>query len=96
MTPIFAGLGPLKWATPKATAALLFSGARFAIPHLPLQVCREGRKEGSRTWAEEAVFANSTVLHGGQWLRIGLCFIWIKGGLGHSVSCGLYKFHGPL
>lgn len=53
-------------------------------------------KEESKTWTEEAVFANSTVLHGRQWLRLGLYFIWIKGGLSHSDSCGLYKFHDPV
>lgn len=57
---------------------------------------KSAAKEGSKTWTEEAVFANSTVLHGGQWLRLGLYLIWIKGGLSHSVSCALYKFHGPV
>lgn len=72
MTPIFVGLGPLKQVAPRATAALPFGGVTLLFL---TYLFKSADKEGSKTWTEEAEFVKSTVLHGGRWLRFGLCFL---------------------
>lgn len=71
MTPIFVGLGPLKRAPPRAPAVRRVPSVGLTLLSLTY-LFKSAAKEGSKTWTEEAVFANSTVLHGGQWLGLGL------------------------